>query len=81
MVRVEKVFKEKDYNSQQQTPNFPRPATNFRGLKDDLNSLVTVINKAPVRNTLTIIGVLAVLYIGFKLTRKFVKIRESLRRL
>ena len=51
----------------------------FEDLKADFGNVVSASKQFPIRSALTVIGFLAVVYIGFKITRSFVKIRNRLR--
>ena len=70
------VFKEKDY--QPETPVLP-PLESFlisglEGLRSDFGNVIEATKKFPIRSALTTIGFITVLYIGFKVSNKFVKI-------
>lgn len=78
MVRVEKILKEKDYKKVNQVPNPTSKNSSLNGLLDDLNIVITGMQQFPIRNSLAIIGAAALLYIGFKISRKFGSIRSNL---
>jgi hypothetical protein len=74
------VFKEKDYQ-QDSVVESSIPPINFEdllsglgGLRSDFGDVVEAAKKFPIRSTLTVIGFITVLYIGFKVGSKFVKI-------
>lgn len=72
MVRVEKVFKEKEYHEKiGQSPN-------LSNLEQDLNIIKTSFTKFPIRNTLAVFGLFTILYIGFKVSKKFAIITKNL---
>lgn len=86
------VFKESEYfqteepvGAENQYPQADYPGWEeyvfggLAGLKSDFNEVVAASKKFPVRSTLTIIGLITVLYIGFKISRSFVKITNRLR--
>ena len=55
--------------------NFGEIAANeFSGLKDDFKNVLGAVKNFPVRSTLTVVGFLTLLYIGFRTYRKFAKI-------
>ena len=71
------VFKEKEYqpNPKDNTPLLEEfLISGLEGLRSDFGSVIEASRKFPVRSTLTVIGFITVLYIGFKVGRKFVKI-------
>jgi hypothetical protein len=87
MVRVNKVFKEKEYRKTVEPPpqavmpkSMPHPL-NFEGLPEDLSSVIAAIKYFPLKSALTLIGALTVLYIGFKVTRKFGSIKANLKKI
>ena len=49
------------------------------GLKSDFGDVVEASKKFPIRSTLTLIGVITVVYIGFRISRSFVMIKKRLR--
>tara|TARA_B100001109_G_C18789033_1_gene439185 strand:+ start:336 stop:626 length:291 start_codon:yes stop_codon:yes gene_type:complete len=63
------------------------PFTNFQGfmfsglknLSQDFGEVTQAAKNFPYRSAFTVIGVIAVLYIGFKISRSFVKITSRLR--
>jgi hypothetical protein len=88
MVRVEKVFKEKEYRKTVEPPQTstppaetPIPPLNFEGLSEDVGSVLVAMRQFPFKSALTIIGALTVLYIGFKVTRKFGSIKANLKKI
>lgn len=82
------VYKEKDYSEYvseetdepfpTQNPQFPGLAgmlfSSAQGLQSDFGNVFEAAKKFPIRSTLTVIGFLTVVYIGFKISRTFVKI-------
>ena len=69
-----KVFKEKEYQpDESDTPPILEEIL-ISGLEGLRSSVVESVKKFPIRNTLAVIGFITVLYIGFKVSRKFVKI-------
>jgi len=69
------VFKEKDY--QPETPVPPLESfliSGLEGLRSDFGTVIEATKKFPIRSALTTIGFITVLYIGFKVANKFVKI-------
>lgn len=74
------VYKEKDYqqnnNEKLQDPpiNIEDLLSGLGGLRSDFGNVIEAAKKFPIRSTLTVIGFITVLYIGFKLGSKFVKI-------
>jgi len=47
----------------------------FAGLKDDFKNVFVAIKGFPVRSTLTVVGFLTLVYIGFRTYRKFARIK------
>lgn len=83
------VYKEKDYSEyvseetgspdfSGQIPQFSRLGdllfNSAQGLHSDFGNVIEAAKKFPIRSALTIIGFLTVMYIGFKISRTFVKI-------
>lgn len=86
MVRVNKVFKEKDYRktvgpTYVGIPKSGAQTLNFEGLPEDLSSVIVAMKYFPFKSALTLIGALTVLYIGFKVTRKFGSIKANLKKI
>lgn len=85
------VFKEKEYRqAQEQAPQAPSlndfPSINLSGLNlagitDDFSAVVTALQQFPVRSSLTLVGALTLLYIGFKLSKKFGIIKSNLKKI
>lgn len=81
------VFKESEYRQNQKSePDFSQIFdwesqlnNGLAGLRSDFSEVTEAAKKFPVRSMLTIIGLVTVLYIGFKFTRSFVKIANRLR--
>lgn len=69
-----KVFKEKDYQGDIPDPTIQLEDFLISGLEGLRANVIESAKKFPIRNTLAVIGFLTVLYIGFKVGRKFVKI-------
>jgi hypothetical protein len=85
-----KVFKESDYYSDSQQENhFPQENpfpvwenhifNGVQGLRSDFGEVIAASKKFPIRSTLTIIGFFTVMYIAFRMSRSFVKIKNRLR--
>jgi hypothetical protein len=74
------VFKEKDYQQDSVVePNISQVnledlLSGLGGLRSDFGEVLEAAKKFPIRSTLTVIGFITVLYIGFKVGSKFVKI-------
>lgn len=69
------IFKEKDYKAPPtDQPSLDDIFLGIEGLQSDFGNVIEAAKKFPVRSTLTVIGFITVLYIGFKVGRKFVKI-------
>lgn len=76
------VFKEKDYQQKDiDDDDVEAPSINIEellsglgGLKSDFGNVIEAAKKFPIRSALTVIGFITVLYIGFKVGSKFVKI-------
>jgi hypothetical protein len=84
------VFKESEYYSenpqsayQETQSSFPAWETHLfegiKGLKTDFGEVVEASKKFPIRSALTIIGALTVVYIGFRISKSFVMIKNRLR--
>lgn len=72
-----KVFKEKDYKADDNPDVSPLDdfiMSGIAGLQSDFSDVVEATKKFPVRSALTVIGFITVLYIGFKVGSKFVRI-------
>lgn len=77
MVRIDKVFKEKDY-LKNSGGNFN--SNRLSGL-GEVNSILNLMSQAPIRSALLIVGLLVILYTTFKLTKKFDIIKENLKKI
>ncbi len=85
------VFKESEYyenfSGADPSPAAQTPFGNWEshvfngveGLKSDFGEVIAAGKKFPVRSALTVIGFLTVLYIGFRISKSFVKIKNRLR--
>jgi len=57
--------------------NFGEMAANeLSGLRDDFKNVFSAVKDFPVRSTLTVVGTMTLVYIGFKVWRKFAKIKS-----
>jgi hypothetical protein len=83
------VFKESEYYSEHPQSAYQEPSSSpawerhlfegIKGLKTDFGEVVEASKKFPIRSALTIIGALTVVYIGFRISKSFVMIKNRLR--
>lgn len=76
---MQQVFKESEFYSNP-TPEIPVSEL-FGGMEEIRSDFVAVgsaLKSFPLRSALTVVGCLSVVYIGFKLTKSFVKIKAEL---
>lgn len=81
MTRVDKIFKEKEYRKQF-VSNFKEVSSaspiNLGGLKNDFGNVLVAVKSFPFKSALSVLGFLTLLYIGFKISKKFVNIKSRL---
>jgi len=73
-----KVFKESEYYS---NINYNHTTGDdiFNGINSDFGIAIDAIKEFPIRSALTAIGFMTVMYIGFKVAKKFGMIKARLR--
>lgn len=83
MIRVDKVFKAKEYaqgiSGAAEAFNPLRNAP-FNGVMDDVRAVKNAVTSFPYRSALTVAGLIVLMYITFKVGTKFGKIQTEIKK-